>query len=78
MNPNKNDSYKIRKITIKIMEYTHTHTHTHTYIYIHPWQSQNNPTEIKYSRLTRWAKEIKNYIYHLSTKLTKAQTEKQS
>ena len=28
--------------------------------------------KIKYSKLTWLTKEIKNYIYHLSTKLTKA------
>ena len=30
--------------------------------------------KIKYSRLTWRTKEIKNYIYQLRTKLTKAQT----
>ena len=77
--PQTNGSYKIRQIIIKIMEYTHTHTHTHThtYIYTHE-QSENSPTKIKYSRLTWWTKEIKNYIYQLRTKLTKAQTGKQN
>ena len=41
-------------------------------------QSQNNPTKIKYNRMTRWTKEIKNYFYLLRTKLTKAQTRKQN
>ena len=34
--------------------------------------------KIKYSRLTQWTMEIKNYIYQLRTKLTKAQTGKQN
>ena len=34
-------------------------------------------TKIKYSSLTWWTKEIKNYIYKLRTKLTKAQARKQ-
>ena len=59
------------------MEYTHTHTHTHTHIYTHE-QSENSPTKIKYSRLTWQTKEIKNYIYQLRTKLTKAKTGKQN
>ena len=46
------------------------------YIYTHE-QSQNSPTKIKYSRLTWWTKETKNYIYKLRTKLIKAQTGKQ-
>ena len=46
----------------------------HLYIYTHE-ESQNNPTKIKYSRLTLPTKEIKNYIYKLKTKLTKAQLE---
>ena len=32
----------------------------------------------RYSRLTQKTKEIKNYIYQLRTKLTKAQTGKQN
>ena len=68
-----NGNYKIRQIIIKIMEYTHTHTH----IYIHK-QSQNSATIIKHSRLTQQAKEIKNYIYQLRIKVTKAQTRKQN
>ena len=40
------------------------------YIYTHSHeQSENSPTKIKYNRLTQWTKEIKNYIYHLRTKL---------
>ena len=68
--PQTNGSYKIRQIIIKVMEYTHN-------IYT-PEQSQNCPTKIKYNRLTWWTKEIKNYIYRLRTKLTKAQTGKQN
>ena len=49
----------------KIRQYTHE-------------QRQNSPTKIKYSRLTQRTKEIKNYIYQLRTKLTKAQTGKQN
>ena len=41
-------------------------------------QSQNSPTKIKYSKLTWRTKEIKNYIYQLRTKLTKAQAGKQN
>ena len=47
------------------------------YIYTHE-QSKNSPTKIKYSRLTWRTKEIKNHIYQLRTKLTKAQTGKQN
>ena len=32
----------------------------------------------EYSRLTQHTKEIKTHIYHLRTKLTKAQTGKQN
>ena len=60
-----NGSYKINRIIIKIKEYTQK-------------QSQNSPTKIKYNRWTWRTKEIKNYIYQLRTKLTKAQTVKQS
>ena len=49
----------------------------HMYIYTHK-QSQNSPIKIKYSRFTQETKEIKNYMYQLRTKLTKAQTEKQN
>ena len=45
------------------------------YLYTHE-QSQTSPTEIKYNRLIWWTKEIKNFIYQLRTKLTKAQTGK--
>ena len=34
--------------------------------------------KIKYSRLTWQTKEIKNYIYQLRTKLSKAQSRKQN
>ena len=51
------------------MEYTHIH--------IYHKQNQNSPTKIKYRRLTWRAKEIKNYIYQLRTKLTEAETGKQ-
>ena len=60
-----------QQIIIKIMEYTHI------YIYMHK-QSQNSPTKVKYSRLIRQTKDIKNYIYQLRTKLPKAQTGKQN
>jgi len=63
--PQTNGSYKIREI----MEYTHIH--------IHPWAKSNNPTKIKFSRLTQQTKEIKN-TYQLRIKLTKAQTGKQN
>ena len=49
----------------------------HIHIYTHE-QSQNSPTKIKYNRLSRQTREIKNYIYQLRTKLTKAQTGKQN
>ena len=48
--PQTNGSYKIRQITIKICN-------IHIYIYTHE-QSENSPTEIKYSRLTQQTKEI--------------------
>ena len=57
----------VTKSVIKIMKYTHIH--------IYHGQSQNSPPKIKYGRLTQRTKEIKNYIYQLRTKLTKAQTE---
>ena len=47
------------------------------YIYTHE-QSQNSLTKIKYSRLIRQTKEIKNYTYKLRTKLTETQTGKQN
>ena len=47
------------------------------HIYTHK-QSQNSLTELKYSRMTWWTKEIKNYIYQLRTKLAKAQTGEQN
>ena len=47
------------------------------YIYTHE-QSQNSPIKIKYNRLTWFTKEIKNYVYQLRTKLTKAQTGRQN
>ena len=65
-----NGSYKIRQMIIKVMEYTHIH--------IHPWAKSKSSTKIKYSRLTWWTKEIKNSIYQLRKKLTKAQTGKQN
>ena len=68
--PQTNGSYKISQIIIKIMECAHIH--------ILPWAQENSPTKIKYSRLTWRTKEIKNYIYQLRTKLTKAQTGKQN
>ena len=49
----------------------------HIYIYTHE-QSQNNAREIKYNRMTQQTKEMKNYIYQLRTKLTKAQSGKQN
>jgi len=41
-------------------------------------QSQNSPTKVKYNRLTQRTKEIKNYIYQLRIKLSKAQTGNQN
>jgi len=49
----------------------------HIYIYTHK-QSQKSPAKIKYNRLTQQTKKIKNYIYQLRTKLSKAQTGKQN
>ena len=57
-----NGNLKIRQIRIRIMEYTH--------IYVHSWESENNLTKIKNSRLTQWTNEMKHYIYQLRTKLT--------
>ena len=68
--PQTNGSYRIRQIISKIMEYTH--------IDIHSWAKSKQSNKIKYSRLTWQTKEIKNYIYQLRTKLTKAQTGKQN
>ena len=50
------------------MEYTHTH--------IHPLEKSKQSRKNKV--LARRTKEIKNYIYQLRTKLTKAQTGKQN
>ena len=50
------------------MEYTHTH--------IHPLEKSKQSSKNKV--LARQTKEIKNYIYQLRTKLTKAQTGKQN
>ena len=47
------------------------------YIYTHK-HNQNSRRKIKYNRLTQQTKEIKNYIYQLRTKLTKAQSGKQN
>ena len=63
--PQTNGTYKIRQIIIKIMKYTHTH--------IHPWAKWKQSNKVKYSRLIWQTKEIKNYIYHLRTKLTRKQ-----
>ena len=51
------------------MEYIHIYTHE---------QSQNSTTKIKDSRLIWRTKEIKNHIYWLRAKLTKAQSGKQN
>ena len=57
--------------TIKsVTEYT-------LYIYTHK-HNESSLTKIKYNRLTPQTKEIKNYIYQLRTKLTKAQSGKQN
>ena len=68
--PQKNGSYKIRQIIIKIMEYTH--------IYILPWAKSKHSNKNEENRLTQQTKEIKNYIYQLRTKVTKAQSGKQN
>ena len=52
---------------IKIMEYTFTSI-----------KKLKTVQQIKYNRLSWRTKEIKNYIYQLRTKLTKAQTGKQN
>ena len=62
--PQTDDSYKIRQIIIKIMEYIHICIYIYTYE-----QNQNSPTNIKYNRLTQGTKEIKNCTYQLGTKL---------
>ena len=61
-----NGKYRIRYIITKI-----NGLHTQR-------QNQNNPTKIKYNRLTQQTKEIKNCIYQLRTKLTKVQSGKQN
>ena len=68
--PQTNSSYKIRQIIVKIMEYTHIH--------IHPWAKSKYSNKSKENRLTQQTKEIKNYIYQLRTKVTKAQSGKQN
>ena len=69
--PQMNGNYKIRQIIIKIVKYTH--------IRIYPWAKwKRYKKKIKYIRLIQRTKEIKNYIYQLRTKLTKAQTGKQN
>ena len=68
--PQTNASYKIRQMTIKIIEYTHVH--------IHPWAKSILYNKNKVCRLTWQTKKIKNYIYQLRTKLTKAQCGKQN
>ena len=51
----------------------------YTHIYTHK-QNQNSPKKKKKKQkwLTQWAKESKNGINQLKTKLTKAQTGKQN
>ena len=64
-----NDSYKIRQLIIKIMEYTHIH--------IQSWAKSKQPNK----NTVYWCgkqRKLKNYIYQLRTKLTKAQTGKQN
>ena len=58
--PQTNGSYKIKQIIIKIMEYTH--------MYILP-KAKSKQSNLKYSRFTWRAKDIKNYIYQLRKKL---------
>ena len=58
---------KIRQILTKIMEYTHTHI-----------KRIKTVQKRKYKRLTWQAKETKNDIIQLKTKLTNAQTRKQN
>ena len=68
--PQTNGSYKIRQIIIKIMECMHIH--------ILPWAKSKYSNKSKENRLTQQTKEIKNYIYQLRTKVTKAQSGKQN
>ena len=68
MNPRQMAVNKIRQIKTKIMEYTHTAIS----------KVKTVQKKVKHSRLTQGTKEIKNYIYQLRTKLTKAQTGKQN
>ena len=55
---------------------------THRQVWVslvwHLKQNHNSPAKIKCSKLTQWTKEIKNYIYQLRPKLSKAQTGKQN
>ena len=46
----------------------------HIYIHTHE-QSKNSATKVRFRRVTWQTKEIRNYIYQLRTKLTKAQLE---
>ena len=66
--PQTNGSYKIRQIIIKIMECTHIPSQT----------KSKYSNKSKENRLTQQTKEIKNYIYQLRTKVTKAQSGKQN
>ena len=58
--PQTNGSYKIKHIIVKIMGYT-------LYIYTNK-QSQNSPSEIKYSRLIQRTKEIKKLYLSVKNK----------
>ena len=46
----------------------------YTYTPMNKVKTIQQKTKMKYSRLTWWTKEIKNNIYELRRKLTKAQT----
>ena len=66
--PQTNDSYKIRQIIIKMMEYTH--------IPIHPRAKSNSATKIQ--QIDLMIKGNKKLYLPNKTKLTKAQTGKQN
>ena len=70
--PQTNDSYKIRQIRMKIIEYTHIHVYPEA----KPEQSKKKKLK-KDNKLTQWTKETKSDIHQLRTKLAKEQTGKQ-
>ena len=62
--PQKNGSYKIRQIIMKIMEYTHIHTHPgakwkQSNKNTVDWSSENLPVKNKTNLSTNWKTKLK-------------------